>query len=68
MCSEMHGQSAALDEALVASFYRARVWSLVGMDPVVPTEVGLAVEGLSALLVRFALLAGRLEKELIVLS
>lgn len=62
MCSEMGGQGAALDETLVASFYCATVWSLVGMDSVVSTEVGLAVEGLSASLVRFfpRLLEGRM--------
>jgi hypothetical protein len=47
----MDSQGAALDEVFVTPVYDAMVWSLVGMGPVVSTEVGFAIEGLSAGLV-----------------
>jgi hypothetical protein len=37
--SGMHSQSAALDEALIAVLHRAVIWSLVGMDAIVATEI-----------------------------
>jgi hypothetical protein len=44
--SDVYGQGTPLDEALSASRSRARVWPLVGMDPVVSLQVRLAVEAL----------------------
>lgn len=42
----VHGQRAALDETLVAVLDGAMVGSLVGVDAIMATEIGLAVEGL----------------------
>jgi hypothetical protein len=38
------GQSAALNEAFVAIFHRAMVGSLVGVYPIMATEVRLAIK------------------------
>lgn len=38
------GQSAALNEALVAILYRAMIGSLIGMYPIMATEVRLAIK------------------------
>jgi hypothetical protein len=42
----MHGQSTALDEALVAIFHRTMIWPLVGVYAIMATEIRLAIEGL----------------------
>jgi hypothetical protein len=38
------GQSAALNEALVAILHCAMVGSLIGVYPIMATEVGLAIK------------------------
>jgi hypothetical protein len=47
MCTDVHRQGAALDEALPAARRAALVRPLVGVYPVVSLQVGLAVETLS---------------------
>lgn len=47
MCSRVDRQSTSLDEALVAVLDHAMVRPFIGMYPVMPAEVGLAVERLS---------------------
>lgn len=42
--SRVDGQGTPLDEALVAAFHAAAVWSLVCVDAVVSAEVGVAME------------------------
>lgn len=42
----MYGQGTALDEALVAIFYGAMIWPLIGVDAIMATEIGLAIERL----------------------
>jgi hypothetical protein len=44
--AEMHLESVALDERLVAMFHGASVWSLVGMDSMVPAEVRSTIKAL----------------------
>lgn len=42
----MHGQGTALNETLVAVGDSALVGPLIGVDAIMATEVGLAIEGL----------------------
>ncbi len=44
--SNVNNQGAALDEALAAADTRARVRTLIGVDPVVAPKIVLAVEAL----------------------
>lgn len=44
--ADVHSQGASLDEGLAAATVVARVRSFVGVYPVMPLEVGLAVEAL----------------------
>jgi len=48
----MHGQGTALDEALVAILDGAVIWSLIGVDAIMATEIRLAIERLE-ITVRF---------------
>lgn len=50
VCPRMHGQGAPLDEALVAVLEHAVIRTFVGVYSIVSAEVGLAVEGFSAIL------------------
>jgi hypothetical protein len=47
--SRMYCQSTALDEALVAVLYCAVIRSLVGVNAIMATEIGLAIERLATL-------------------
>lgn len=44
VCAYVNGQSAALDEALVAVTPGANVRTVIGVYTVVPDEVGFAIE------------------------
>lgn len=44
MCSYVYRQCASLDETLIAVFRITVVRSLVGMDSVMPAEIGFAIE------------------------
>jgi hypothetical protein len=48
VCSDMHCEGASLDEALSAAGGVARIWALIGVYPVMPLQVRLAVEALAA--------------------
>lgn len=50
--SRMYCQSTALDEALVAVLYCALIRSLVGVNAIMATEIGLAIERLNTRVVR----------------
>jgi hypothetical protein len=44
--ARVHGERAALDEALVAVGHGAVVGALIGMDAIVAAQVRFAIEGL----------------------
>jgi hypothetical protein len=51
VCPRVHGQGTPLDEALVAVLEHAVIRTFVGVYSIVSAEVGLAVEGLTGVLV-----------------
>lgn len=52
--ARVHGQRAALDEALVAVGHGAVVRALVGMDAIMAAQVRFAIEGLEEIICWFS--------------